>query len=93
MKSAKADQCESNISESFEKALHFLQDESLKLIEVEKKFGVADTSDDILQRLNFYFYEIMFEWANQKPFIEVVKLNNIDEGTIIRMVNSVERIC
>jgi antiviral helicase SKI2 len=43
--------------------------------------------------LNFSFYEIIFEWANKKPFSEVVKLNNIDEGIIIRMVNSVERVC
>ena len=46
-----------------------------------------------MQRLNFNFYEIIYEWANQKPFIEVVKLNNIDEGTIVKMIQSVERVC
>jgi hypothetical protein len=62
-------------------------------MEVEAKFGVSDVSTDILQRLNFFFYEIIYEWANQKPFSEVVKLNSIDEGIIVNMVKSVERVC
>ena len=72
----------------------FLEDQCLKLIDIEKQFGVIDTEFDIDKRLNFYFYELMYQWSKNSPFIEVM-LNNpgIDEGSIVKMVNSVERLC
>jgi antiviral helicase SKI2 len=87
--------CASDISDGFKKALNFLCDQTEKLFEVEKRFGVIDTLGfEVDQRLNFYFYELMYGWANKKPFAEVVVENpGIDEGTIVKMVNSVERIC
>ena len=52
----------------------------------------ADTSVDT--RLNFFFYELMYAWASGKSFSEVVALAPfVDEGSIVKMVNSVERIC
>jgi len=45
-------------------------------------------------RLNFYFYELMHGWASGKQFSEIVVANpGLDEGSIVKMVNSVERIC
>ena len=64
------------------------------MIEVEKKMGVIETEPDPEKRLNFHFYELMHAWASKAPFIDVVKANpTIDEGSIVKMVNSVERIC
>ena len=56
--------------------------------------GVVDIDAEVDKRLNFYFYELMYDWANKKPFSEIVEANPyIDEGSIVKMVNSVERIC
>lgn len=61
---------------------------------IEQQFGVVDTELDPDKRLNFYFYELMYDWAKGRPFGElVVKNAGIDEGSIVKMVNSVERIC
>jgi hypothetical protein len=36
----------------------------------------------------------MYAWATGEKFLEVVKSTiGIDEGSIVKMVNSVERIC
>jgi antiviral helicase SKI2 len=69
-------------------------DECDKLIDIEKKWGVIDTEYDKDKRINFYFYELMYAWAEKKSFIEIVQLAPfIDEGTIVKMINSVERLC
>lgn len=89
-----AEPCVADISEGYKNAITFLTEECQKLIDIEKQMGVLDTLPEVDQRLNFYFYELMYGWANKKPFSEVVAENpGIDEGTIVKMVNSVERIC
>ena len=62
-------------------------------MEIESKYAVPDCSSDLSQRLNFFFYEIIYEWANQKSFHEIIQLNTIDEGMIIKMVTAVEKTC
>lgn len=53
-----------------------------------------DCEFEIEKRLNFYFYELMYDWANKGVFSDLVTSNpGIDEGSIVKMVNSVERIC
>jgi hypothetical protein len=64
------------------------------LIDTEKSFGVVDSEFDLEKRINFEFYELMYAWATGEKFLEVVKKTiGIDEGSIVKMVNSVERIC
>lgn len=93
--SKQAEPCVSDISDGFKNALSFLSDQAEKLISIEKQFGVLDTLGfEVETRLNFYFYELMYGWACKKTFSEVVQESpGIDEGTIVKMVNSVERIC
>ena len=55
---------------------------------------MVDTDCEKEKRLNFYFYELIYSWATKMPFLEVVKASpGLDEGTIVRMVNCVERMC
>jgi antiviral helicase SKI2 len=36
----------------------------------------------------------MYAWATKKPFLDVVQMaQGIDEGSIVKMVNTVERLC
>ncbi len=54
---------------------------------------MADINSEITNKLNYCLYEIIYNWANQMPFLEVVKLNTIDEGGIVKSVQNVERLC
>ena len=90
----KVQPCVETISDGFNEALTFLEETCDKLIEIEKQYGVADTDCEKEKRLNFYFYELIYAWATKQPFLEVVKASpGLDEGTIVRMVNCVERMC
>lgn len=68
-------------------------DEASKLMDVERDYGVLGEPTEVGKRLNLQFYEIIYEWAHQSKFIDIVKLNKIDEGMIIRMVLTVEQVC
>ena len=92
--SKQAEPCAGTISEGFQNALRFLCDQCEKLIAVEKQYGVVDSEFELEKRLNFYFYELMYAWSNKGAFSDLVLANpGIDEGSIVKMVNSVERIC
>ncbi len=72
----------------------FIEQACEKLIEVEMQFGVADIDNEKEKRLNFYFYELMYAWATKQSFLDIVKAAPfLDEGVIVKMVNSVERLC
>jgi hypothetical protein len=89
-----ANPCEGDISENFDRALRYLTDQTTKLIQVEMEQGVVDMDREVETRLNFYFYELMYAWANKESFSEVVRqCPFVDEGSIVKMVNTVERIC
>eukprot|EP00347_Sterkiella_histriomuscorum_P019452 403341578 len=89
---SKADESDAFISETFQKAVSFLNEEALKLIEVEGRFGVQDAVSEISKYLNFQFYELLFEWASQKPFVEIVKIAAVSEGDVVKVVQNVERL-
>lgn len=53
-------------------ALVFLQKSAEDLVSIESQYGVVDEEQDPLKRLNLVFYEIIYEWACGKKFVEVV---------------------
>ena len=65
------DMLESQISEKFWAACMYLEQETTKLIAAEQKCGVADQQDVAIKRLNYYFYEIVYDWANKKSFLAI----------------------
>jgi antiviral helicase SKI2 len=89
----KCQPCVETLSENFNEALLFLDATCDRLIEIESQYSVVDTDCDKDKRLNYYFYELIHAWATKTPFLEVVKASpGLDEGTIVRMVNCVERM-
>ena len=62
---------EAQISEKFWAACMYLERETGKLIDTERKFGVGDQQDDAIKRLNYYFYQIVYDWANKKSFLAI----------------------
>ena len=45
----------------------------------------------LAKRLNFKFYEMIYDWADQKTFKDVVEDTGVDEGSVIKMVMAVNR--
>ena len=85
---------ESKISDNFWAACMYLEEEGQKLIEVESKFGVLDQEKDITKRLNYYFYEIVYDWAKKKPFIDIKMAHmGLEEGIVIKMILNVKNLC
>ena len=46
---------------------------------------------ELSKRLNFKFYELVYDWSDQKTFNEVVGESKIDEGSVIKMIMAVNR--
>ena len=85
---------DSKISDKFWDACMYLEEETVKLIGAEKKCGVADQVTDPIKRLNYYFYEVVFDWSNKKSFLAIkTKWPNLEEGIVIKMIMEVTKLC
>ena len=60
------------------------------LIQLEQDAGVME-EQILAKRLNFKFYELVYDWADQKCFKDVVEDTGIDEGSVIKMIMAVNR--
>ncbi|CDW89600.1 dead deah box helicase family protein [Stylonychia lemnae] len=89
---SKVDESEAKISESFQAALNFLVSEAEKFMQAEREFKVSGANDDITKLLCLQYYEILYHWASQKSFAEVVKIQKVDEGNIVKVVQNVARL-
>lgn len=83
--------CAKQYSEAFTAAQNFILKETEKLIALETEKGVIGEDNTIEKRLNFKFYEIVYDWADQKSFAEVIDGHSIDEGLIVKMILTVNR--
>ncbi len=83
--------CTKQYSEAFSAAQNFLINETEKLIALETEKGVIGEENTVEKRLNFKFYEIVYDWADQKSFAEVIEGHQIDEGLIVKMIMTVNR--
>ena len=85
---------ETKISDNFWKACLSLEEETVKLIECEQKFGVADEEKDPMKRLNYYFYELVYKWAKKETFVKIKgEFPNVEEGILIKMILEVKKLC
>jgi len=84
----------SRISDNFWNACMFLEEECDKLIATEAKFGVADQLKDKGKRLNYYFYEIVYDWVKKKSFLQIKREHPaLEEGITIKCIMSVGQLC
>lgn len=83
--------CSKIYSDAFEKAINFIWDEAEKLIAKEKEKGIQGEEDTPDKRLNMKFYEMVYDWADQKNFCDVTQDCSIDEGIVVQLINSVNR--
>lgn len=85
---------ESKISDNFWDACMAIEKETTNLIDIERKFGVTDQEKDATKRLNYYFYELVYDWAKKKPFKEIKDMHpGMEEGILIKMILNVKSLC
>uniref|UniRef100_A0A182LYH4 Helicase SKI2W n=1 Tax=Anopheles culicifacies TaxID=139723 RepID=A0A182LYH4_9DIPT len=59
---------------------------------VERQYGVTDVAKK--EELNFGLTEVVYEWARNKPFAEIMVLTDIKEGIIVRCIQQLnETLC
>ncbi|XP_035903826.1 helicase SKI2W [Anopheles stephensi] len=59
---------------------------------VERQYGVTDVCKK--EELNFGLTEVVYEWARNKPFAEIMVLTDIKEGIIVRCIQQLnETLC
>jgi antiviral helicase SKI2 len=85
------EECSKLYSDAFSTGLNFILKETEKLIALEATKGIVGEETAIEKRINFKFYEIVYDWADQKSFAEVIDGHVIDEGIIIKMILTVNR--
>lgn len=78
-------------SESFKKAYTFILDETEKLIELEKTFDIKEETKHE-KRLNFCFFEAVYDWADGADFSDIINDCMIEEGIVIKMFMTVDKI-
>jgi superfamily II RNA helicase len=82
-------ECSKVYSEKFTSTLNFIQKECDKLLQLETEYGIIDVGQ---QRINWKFYELVYEWGDQKPFSQLVHMSGIEEGMIVKMLMAVNRL-
>lgn len=80
------------MTETVEKAKKMFEEVENDICRVEKLHGVSDMQES--DKLNFGLVEVVYEWARNKPFAEIMELTDIKEGIIVRCIQQLnETLC
>ncbi|KAL7016749.1 hypothetical protein ACKWTF_010116 [Chironomus riparius] len=76
-----------NVTEKLKKLMQDFVDVENDIREVETKYNVGKADETVEKdRLNFGLVEVVYEWARNKPFAEIMQLTDIKEGVIVRCI-------
>ncbi|XP_053613916.1 superkiller complex protein 2 [Plodia interpunctella] len=70
------------------KAIEAIDDE---LVKIEHKY-LVDQADGQQERLNFGLVRVVYEWALEKPFAEIMDLTDVQEGIIVRCIQQLHEL-
>ncbi|KAM7360479.1 superkiller complex helicase subunit twister [Cochliomyia hominivorax] len=75
------------IPEKLKKCVKEFEEINDNILSEELRHHVVAESDD---RLNFGLLEVVYEWARNKPFAEIMKLTEVQEGIIVRCIQQLD---
>ena len=84
-------ECAKMYSEKFKTALEYVVSQTERLISLEGEFGVTG-EQELKNRLNLKFYEAVYEWADGSSFNDIITTCGIEEGIVVKMIMTVDRI-
>ncbi|XP_045502663.1 helicase SKI2W [Colias croceus] len=70
------------------KAIEVIEEE---LCSIEAKHGVSQFEGQ-QERLNFGLVRVVYEWALEKPFAEIMDLTDVQEGIIVRCIQQLHEL-
>ncbi|XP_058838062.1 superkiller complex protein 2-like isoform X2 [Topomyia yanbarensis] len=80
------------MSDSIKKAKVLFEEVENDIRYVEQMYGINDMQES--DKLNFGLLEVVYEWARNKPFAEIMELTDIKEGIIVRCIQQLnETLC
>lgn len=83
---------EPKMTETLKKAKALFEEVENDIRYVEKMYNVTDILEK--DELNFGLIEVVYEWARNKPFAEIMELTDIKEGIIVRCIQQLnETLC
>ncbi|EDS39035.1 antiviral helicase SKI2 [Culex quinquefasciatus] len=83
---------EPKMIETLKKARALFEEVERDIRSVEQMYGVTDLLER--DKLNFGLVEVVYEWAQNKPFSEIMDLTDIKEGIIVRCIQQLnETLC
>ncbi|KAJ8963290.1 hypothetical protein NQ318_018757 [Aromia moschata] len=83
---------DSNLPADLKKAIAEMIQVHLELGDLELRMGIQ--TDEFQEDLNFALVHVVYEWASNKPFADIMQLTDIQEGIIVRCIQQLnETIC
>lgn len=80
-------EAEPHINESLLKSIKEINRVDEIISKTERKFNVGSFDDtQEKDRLNFGLVEVVYEWARNKPFADIMQLTDVQEGIIVRCI-------
>ncbi|XP_050079351.1 helicase SKI2W [Anopheles maculipalpis] len=80
------------LTETLQKAEAQFREVENDILQVERQYGVTDVCKK--EELNFGLTEVVYEWARNKPFAEIMVLTDVKEGIIVRCIQQLnETLC
>ncbi|KAK4884408.1 hypothetical protein RN001_000679 [Aquatica leii] len=84
---------EENLTENLIKGKRIIESVYKEIHELERHFRIEELNESS-RDLNFELVEVVYEWANQKPFATLMNLTDVQEGIIVRCIQQLnETIC
>merc|ERR1719494_531255 len=77
---------EPNLSPSLQNGVKLIKKVAEKLGNIQKKYIKDFVVADYVAEFKFGLVEVVFEWARGMPFIEIIKLTDVQEGIIVRCI-------
>jgi len=76
------------LTNALEETLHLAR----KIARLEQAYGLEreDTEKIVLEKLNFSLVNVVHEWSLQRDFLEICKLTEAQEGSIVKTIQRLE---
>ncbi|KAJ0173679.1 hypothetical protein K1T71_010828 [Dendrolimus kikuchii] len=84
-------QVEQQLSDKLADSVKYIEQIEQELSAIEAKYMVSQFEGQA-ERLNFGLVRVVYEWALEKPFAEIMDLTDVQEGIIVRCIQQLHEL-
>ncbi|KAM8885057.1 superkiller complex protein 2 [Synchiropus picturatus] len=85
-------QVEPTVNKALKEAIDRVQAVAWRIGELQAEHGVIKAVSDFVQDIKFGLAEVVYCWARGMPFTEIIKLTDIQEGTVVRCIQRLDEV-